>query len=328
MKINELQKKLRLNEKIIREKISALSIKLKSKGQEIEEQDAQKVIAAFLADNEVKNQTREITEKLHIKAPKTITVNEFANRLQQPVTDVIATLMANGVVASINEEIDFETAAIIAEEYGATVEREVREEDLSKDRGVRSELQQVWQFQDQARLKKRPPVVTVMGHVDHGKTTLLDAIRETNVVAGEHGGITQHIGAYQVREKGKLITFLDTPGHEAFTAMRQRGAKVTDVAILIVAADDGVKPQTAEAIKHIKEAKIPFIVAINKIDKPGADVMRVKKELADHDILTEEWGGKVVAVEISAKQKKNIDELLDMILLVSEMEELKADQDS
>ena len=326
MKIKDLARQLNMNEKTLKQKMSENGFKIKAKDKDIKDSLAVKVIEMLKPKEESAEEKK--SEGKTISITKTVTVKDFAEKLEQPVTDVITVLMKNGVVAAINEEIDFETASIIAEGYGAKVEREVSEDSLSKEKGVREELKEVWQFQDQKRLRKRPPVVTVMGHVDHGKTTLLDAIRESDVVAGESGGITQHIGAYQVREKGKLISFLDTPGHEAFTAMRQRGAKITDIAILIVAADDGVKPQTKEAIKHIKEAKIPMIVVINKIDKPEADVMRVKKELADNDVLTEEWGGKTVCVEVSAKAKKNINELLDMILLVADMEELKADSEA
>ncbi len=261
-----------------------------------------------------------------VKLSGALTVKEFAAVLDLPVTDVMKTLMTNGIMATINEELDYETAVIIAEDLGFSVETGKGEKtgELDEEEERRARLGRLLAEPDKAALKPRAPIVTIMGHVDHGKTSLLDAIRETNVTAGEAGGITQHIGAYQVEKKNRQITFLDTPGHEAFTAMRARGTNVTDIAILVVAADDGVKPQTIEAISHAKAAKVPIIVAINKIDKEGSDVARVKKELADHEVLTEEWGGDTVCVEVSAKNKINIDDLLEMILLVADMQNLKA----
>ncbi len=261
-----------------------------------------------------------------VKLAGAVTVKEFAALLELPVTEVVKTLMSNGIMATINEELDYETAVIIAEDLGFSVEAAKGDQNnvLDEEEERRARLGRLLQEPDKAALKTRAPIVTIMGHVDHGKTSLLDAIRETNVTAGEAGGITQHIGAYQVEKKNRQITFLDTPGHEAFTAMRARGTNVTDIAVLVVAADDGVKPQTLEAINHAKAAKVPIIVAINKIDKEGADTKRVKKELADHEVLTEEWGGDTVCVEVSAKKKINIDDLLEMILLVADMQNLKA----
>ncbi|MBR2627869.1 MAG: translation initiation factor IF-2, partial [Peptococcaceae bacterium] len=223
-------------------------------------------------------------------------------------------LMAMGVMATINQELDVDTATIIAEEFGATVEVKVsKEEELFTD------------VEDNPEdLEHRPPVVTIMGHVDHGKTSLLDKIRSTHVTSTEAGGITQHIGAYQVETREQKITFLDTPGHEAFTAMRARGAQITDIAILVVAADDGVMPQTIEAIDHAKAAGVPIIVAINKVDKPEADPERIKQELTNYGLVPEEWGGDAIMVPVSAKKGIGIDDLLDMILLVAEMGELKA----
>ncbi|MBU1178171.1 translation initiation factor IF-2 [Patescibacteria group bacterium] len=277
------------------------------------------------AEDKEKPEVETIAEpKVKVAIPPTITVRDFADRLKMTVPEVITALMNNGIMASINEEVDYDTAALLAEELGFKAEKEINEEDITKEKGVRKQLQEEFAEADESDLKNRPPVVAVMGHVDHGKTKLLDAIRETNIIDTEAGGITQKIGAYQVKEKGRQITFIDTPGHEAFAAMRERGAKVTDIAILVVAADDGVKPQTKEAIKHIKKAGVPMIVAINKIDKPEADPERVKKELADNQVMPEEWGGDTVCVAVSAKQKTNINELLDMILLVAEMENLKA----
>ena len=254
------------------------------------------------------------TAPKHIVIPESITVQELASIMSRKSGELIKKLMDLGVMATINQEIDAETATIIAGELGVTVEVKVE-----KSLTVVEEIED-----DPADLIQRPPVVTVMGHVDHGKTSLLDAIRATNVTASEAGGITQHIGAYQVEIKGQKITFLDTPGHEAFTAMRARGAQVTDIAVLVVAADDGVMPQTIEAINHAKAAEVPIIVAINKIDKENALPDRVKQELTEYGLVVEEWGGDTIAVPVSAKARQNIGQLLEMILLVAEVKELKA----
>ncbi len=257
--------------------------------------------------------------------PPQISVKEFAEKTGVQVPKVIQALMKNGILANINQQIDFDTAAIVALELGVEVQREAG--GVSVEALIHNDLSELLKNEDPAKLKPRAPIVTVMGHVDHGKTSILDAIRSTNVVAGEAGGITQHIGAYQVMHDGKLITFLDTPGHEAFTAMRARGAQVTDVAILVVSAEEGVKPTTIEAIDHVKDAEVPILVAINKIDKPNADPDRVKGELAGHGLQAEEWGGKVPMVPCSAVTKQGINDLLDSVLLLAEMEELKADPD-
>ena len=265
--------------------------------------------------NVKKEPPREFAEvKHHVVLEDTITVQDLAHQMGKKATDVIMKLMAMGVMATINQELDVDTATIIAEEFGATVEVKVsKEEELFTDVEDKPE-----------DLEHRPPVVTIMGHVDHGKTSLLDKIRSTHVTSTEAGGITQHIGAYQVEAHEQKITFLDTPGHEAFTAMRARGAQVTDIAILVVAADDGVMPQTIEAIDHAKAAGVPIIVAINKVDKPEADPDRIKQELTNYGLISEEWGGDTIMVPVSAKKGIGIDELLDMILLVAEMGELKA----
>lgn len=326
MNITILSKRLNMPVPELIKKISEYGFKLRNNTKKISDRKAKEIIKKVERERrEVANKKEEkyeVPDKISLSS--SVTVKEFSEKLNMPVTKVIPELMKNGIMATINEEIDYETAAIIAEEMGVKVEEHREEKDILKEDGVRNKIIKQLEEEKSSDLKSRPPVVCVLGHVDHGKTTLLDAIRETNIVEGESGGITQHIGAYQAKIKGKTISFLDTPGHEAFRAMRERGAKVTDIAILVVAADDSVQPQTAEAIDHIKKAKVPMIVAINKIDKPDADIEKTKKQLADHDVLTEEWGGDTVCVEISAKQKLNLDKLLESILLVSEMEELKA----
>ena len=254
-----------------------------------------------------------------VTIPETITVAELANRMARRAVDVIKVLMKNGMMATVNDVIDADTAELVATEYGHTVKRVAESDVLEGLKGGADE---------QENLKPRPPIVTVMGHVDHGKTSLLDALRKTDVVAGEAGGITQHIGAYQVMlQNGAKITFIDTPGHAAFTAMRARGAKVTDIVILVVAADDGVMPQTVEAIAHAKAAQVPIIVAINKIDKGSADPMRVKTELLQHEIQVEDLGGQTIAVEVSAKKEIGLDKLTELILLQAELLDLKANPD-
>ena len=258
-------------------------------------------------------------QQLKVLIPDSITVGELATRLKHTATDVIKKLMGLGVMATINQEIDFDTASLVAEELGAKVEKEVIvtiEERLIDDTD-----------DDDTNLEPRCPVVVVMGHVDHGKTSILDRIRNAHVAAGEAGGITQHIGAYQVNINGQDITFLDTPGHEAFTSMRARGANITDIAILVVAADDGIMPQTVESINHAKAAGVSIIVAINKMDKEGADPDRIKEELTKYDLVCEEWGGDVICVPVSAKTGEGIDDLLENVLLVAEVKELKANPD-
>lgn len=254
--------------------------------------------------------------QLKVQIPEEITVGELATRLKVTASEVIKRLMMLGVMASISQVIDFDTASIVAEELGAKVEKEVV---VTIEERLFEEVEDT-----EENTEERPPVVVVMGHVDHGKTSLLDAIRKTNVTSGEAGGITQHIGAYQVVAGGKTLTFLDTPGHEAFTSMRQRGAMVTDIAILVVAADDGIMPQTIESINHAKAANIPIIVAINKIDKPTANPDKVKQELTEYGLVPEEWGGETICVPISAKMGTGLDDLLEMVNLTSEVNEFKA----
>lgn len=258
-------------------------------------------------------------QQITIKVPEEITVGELASLLRMTATEVIKKLMSLGVMASVNEVIDYDTAEIVATELGAKVEKQV----------VVSIEEQIIEEDDEndENAVKRPPVVCVMGHVDHGKTSILDAIRHTDVTSTEAGGITQHIGAYQVEANGEKITFLDTPGHAAFTAMRARGAMATDIAVLVVAADDGIMPQTIETINHAKAAGVEIIVAINKMDKEGANPDRVLQQLTEHELVPEEWGGNVICVPVSAKTKMGIDKLLETILLVAEMQELKANPD-
>ncbi|MDO5379565.1 MAG: translation initiation factor IF-2 [Acidaminococcaceae bacterium] len=257
----------------------------------------------------------EVQKPTYVEIGETINVKDFATLLKREVSEVIKSLFMLGVVVTINQDIDFDTALLVGSEFDVEVAALPPEEDPTEIPEVED---------DPEKRLPRPPVITVMGHVDHGKTSLLDAIRKANVTAREAGGITQHIGAYQVNYQGKKIVFLDTPGHEAFTAMRARGAQVTDVAILVVAADDGVMPQTLEAINHAKAAKVPIIVAINKMDRPGANPDHVKQQLAEHELIPEDWGGDTIMVPVSAHQKTGISELLEMILLVAEMQDLKA----
>ena len=250
-----------------------------------------------------------------IELPETIIVKDFAERLGRDVGEVMKKLLMGGIMATINQELDFDTASLIADEFGVTVTKEAPPEDPT-------EIEEI--IDPPETLKTRPPVVTIMGHVDHGKTSLLDAIRQTNVTSHEAGGITQHIGAYQVRYQGKKITFMDTPGHEAFTAMRARGAQVTDIAVLVVAADDGVMPQTVESINHAKSAGVPIIVAINKIDKESANPEHVMQQLTEYGLVSEDWGGDTIMVPVSAHKKIGLDDLLENILVLAEVQDLKA----
>lgn len=297
-----------------------------SKKQKINQKSAQRNKNKFSSKRETEAEKlrrleleRARKQQLKVLIPDEITVGELAARLKATATDVIKKLMGLGVMATINEVIDFDTAALVADEMGAKVEKEVIvtiEERLIDD----SE-------DDNANTEERSPVVVVMGHVDHGKTSLLDRIRHANVTASEAGGITQHIGAYQVKVQDKMITFLDTPGHEAFTSMRARGADITDIAILVVAADDGIMPQTIESINHAKAANVSIVVAVNKMDKEGANVDRIKQELTEHGLVVEEWGGDIMCVPVSAKTGEGIDELLEDVQLIAEMKELKANPD-
>jgi translation initiation factor IF-2 len=263
-----------------------------------------------------------------VEVPDSLTVRDLAARIEVSPIDIIKQLMANGVMANINQQIDYDTAAIVMEEFGFEAQPMVAvEEEEAEDQAVIPDWRKLISDEAPEELEDRPPVVTILGHVDHGKTTLLDAIRETNVAEGEAGGITQHIAAYQIRHNDRVISFLDTPGHEAFTAMRARGAQGADIAVLVVAADDGVMPQTREAVAHARAARVPMLVALNKIDRPTANVERVKQQLADIGLQPDDWEGDTMVVPVSAKEKQGLEDLLEAILLVSDTVDIKANPD-
>jgi translation initiation factor IF-2 len=322
----ELEKPLTKTEAIIEEIEEDLEREIRKT------QKKQKMTSSLKAGEKEKGIERQKTEgsetvpltsrKGDIYLPSVISVKEFSEKIGIPVNKVVAELMKNGLIVTINHKIDFDTAAIIGASFGVELKK-MREEGSSQDLML-GNLEKLLENEDPACMVERPPIVSIMGHVDHGKTKLLDYIRKTNVIDTEVGGITQKIGAYQVTYKDKKISFLDTPGHEAFTAMRARGAKVTDIAILVVAADEGVKPQTQEAYDHLKDADVPVIVAINKIDKPGANIEMTKNQLAELGLVPEEWGGSTIMVPVSAVTGQGVDNLLEMILLVAEINPLKA----
>ncbi|MFY9285788.1 MAG: translation initiation factor IF-2 [Tissierellaceae bacterium] len=343
IRVYELAKELNISSKELIEKLGDLDVSISSHMSSIEEEEADLIRDLFKESKEdtspkkvedknmgvKKEESNEepVEEGPSIELSGDIIVKDLADQLNAQVSQVITKLISLGVMASQNQEIDFDTAQIIAEEFGYKVILRDTEDDEVDEAEETEEMIAEFQLDyedDPKDMVTRPPVVTVMGHVDHGKTSLLDAIRHTSVTEGEAGGITQHIGAYSVKVNDKKVVFLDTPGHEAFTSMRARGASITDIAVLVVAADDGVMPQTIEAINHARAAGVPIIVAINKIDKPTANVERLKQELTENGLLPEDWGGDTITVPVSAKQRENIGELLDMILLVAEMEELKA----
>lgn len=334
MNVTELARRLRVTPQELLAKLPALGFDVGARAIKVDDRQADQIYKKWLEnarrerlrDMLVKQTTTqgEVTEqKREVVLPSVITVRDFAGRLGLPLTRVIQQLMKAGILASQNERLDYATAAIIAEELGFQSAPESAEQKEIASVGEENRVKEVLKQESAERLVSRPPVIVVMGHVDHGKTKTLDAIRKTNVMEGESGGITQHIGAYQVEKEGHMLTFIDTPGHEAFTVMRSRGAKVADVAILVVAADDGVQPQTKEAIDIIHAAKLPFIVALNKMDKPEADPNRVLGQLAEMNVNVEEWGGQIPLVKISAKTGLGIDDLLQTILLVAETEKDK-----
>ena len=332
IRVYELAKELKMTSKDLIEKVKEIGLNVNSHMSTLESEEAKMIKELIEGENkksdnmkksdENQNQEEvieEIEEAKTIEIEDTIIVKDFAEKMEVSSTEVITKLINLGVMASLNQSIDFETASIVGEEFGfkATLPKIEEVEDIDDEFDLDYE-------DDPKDLKPRPPVVTVMGHVDHGKTSLLDAIRKTSVTEEEAGGITQHIGASIVNVEGKKVVFLDTPGHEAFTSMRARGTQVTDLAILVVAADDGVMPQTIEAINHAKAANVPIIVAINKIDRPDANIDRIRQELVEYGLVPEEWGGDTITVPVSALRKEGIDELLEMILLLAEMQELKA----
>jgi translation initiation factor IF-2 len=333
MNVSDLARRLRITPNELLDKLPKLGFDVGRKAIKLDDVMAEKIFRKW-TENERRERLRDSllsapkatdangapVAKKDVELPTQIVVRDLAGRLNLPVVKVIQELMRAGILASQNERLDFETAAIIAEELGfaARPEAEKKEDGMETLNAV-DRMKEVLESEAEENLVARPPIVVVMGHVDHGKTKTLDAIRSTNVMEKEAGGITQHIGAYQVEKKDRKVTFIDTPGHEAFTVMRSRGAKVADVAILVVAADDGVKPQTKEAINIIQAAKLPFIVALNKIDKPDADADRVLAELGEAGVTTEAWGGTIPLAKISAKTGQGIDELLDIVLLVADL---------
>lgn len=322
MDISTLSKQLNMSSTALRYKIKEAGFFVSPKANKIDNQLAKQILVTL---SQKKPEVVKAGPPKEVSLPKVITVKELAAKLGMDITVVIKKLIQNGVMATINEEIDYDTAAIVAGDLGFNVS-EVQEQTARLGLGYVAEAMKAEQEKTPEAFVQRPPIVAIMGHVDHGKTTLLDTIRNTKVKVADNeaGSITQHIGAYQVSHKGKLVTFLDTPGHEAFAAMRARGANVTDIIILVVAADDGVKPQTIEVINRAKLTGTPMIVAINKVDKPDANIDRVKKELADFNVLIEEWGGTTPVAKISGLTGAGVDDLLDLILLQSDVLELKA----
>lgn len=330
MNVSELARRLRVTPNELLDKLPALGFSIGARAIKIDDVMAEKIARKWM-ENERRERARASLvqggavrreaagPKKDLVLPAVIVVRDLAGRMNLPVTRVIQELMKAGILASQNERLDFETAAIIASDLGFTATQEETKLDNADQEKAQDRMREIMASETDATLTPRPPVIVVMGHVDHGKTRTLDAIRSTNVVEGEAGGITQHIGAYQVEKKDRLMTFIDTPGHEAFTVMRSRGAKVADIAILVVAADDGVQPQTKEAIHIIKAAGLPFVVGLNKIDKPEADVDRVLAQLSEAGVIVESWGGDVPLAKISAKTGQGIDELLETVLLVADV---------
>ena len=331
MNITELARILKITPQELRNNLPQLGFDIGQKAIKINRNVANKIIKNWPVlkrqiekrkEQEKEQEEEEIKKagaNITVRVPNYITPKEFAGLTNLPIKSILSELMKSGIFASLNEKIDFETAWLVGSELGFKVKLATTEGEENKEE--ENKLKQALDKESEENLLARAPVIVVMGHVDHGKTKLLDAIRRTHVVEGEAGGITQHIGAYQVTRRNQAITFIDTPGHEAFTAMRSRGAKIADIAILVVAADDGVKPQTVEAYRIIEAAKIPFVVAINKIDKPEANIDKTKQELSSQlNIIPEDWGGQTVCAPISALKDTGIAELLDLVLLVAETE--------
>jgi translation initiation factor IF-2 len=335
MNVTELARQLKVTTTELFDKLPKMGFDIGRRAIKVDDQIANKIIAAWkraskddrersrIAEIRGEGQTEEVEPEevviLDVMIPSVITVRELSQLTNVPVNKLLTTLMKNGVLTSMNERIDFDTASIIGEELGFKAITDTNDTAQNAVQDGQQILQDAL-AEDSLKSFQRPPIVVVMGHVDHGKTKILDAIRTTDIVSGESGGITQHIGAYQIHKNDRLITFIDTPGHEAFTAMRSRGARVADVAILVVAADDGVQPQTKEAIKIIQDAKLPFLVAINKIDKPEANIEKTKQDLASLNLLPADWGGQVTCVPVSAKEGTGIDDLLETILLLADMQ--------
>lgn len=334
MNVAELSRKLRVTSGEVLERLPRLGFDVGKKAIKIDDRLALKIMEAWKQDEKRQREASRIAEIrgtgpkeeggkeaviVEIKIPPIITVRDFSAALDLPISKVLTSLMKNGVLASMNERIDFDTASIIGEELGYKILADEQEQQNSEQEQQQNKLQEILSDKHSGCVE-RPPVIVVMGHVDHGKTKILDAIRKADVVSGESGGITQHIGAYQIHHHGRVLTFIDTPGHEAFTAMRSRGARVADVAILVIAADDGVRPQTLEAIKIIQDAKLPFVVAINKIDKDEANLDKVKQDLSSINLRPEDWGGDVVCSPVSAKTGAGINDLLETVLLVADLE--------
>lgn len=336
MNISELARRLNVLPEELRAKLTELGFSIGAHAIKVDDRVAGQIQNAWAemkrrqrlqermesqkAEQERREQ-RQFEKQKPVVLPAIVTVRDFASRLQLPVPRVMQELMRSGIFASLNERLDFDTASIVAEDLGFKASLEEKKEETAVNTEADRRLSEIVAQEKEETLKNRPPVIIVMGHVDHGKTRILDAIRKTNVMESEAGGITQHIGAYQVERKGRLLTFIDTPGHEAFTVMRSRGAKVADIAILVVAADDGVQPQTKEAINIIQSSHLPFVVALNKIDKPDANPERVKGQLAELNLIPEDWGGKTVIVPTAAKIGTGIDSLLDVLILTADLNE-------
>ncbi len=344
MNLTELARKLKVPTHELKEKLPELGFDIGMKAIKVPDDMAERIVAKWneekkrlqleqkyqIIEDEITDQAVDNKSDRVIKVPQLISVRDLAERLHLSAPVMITELMKHGIMASLSEKVDFEITTIVAESLGyktILIEENVLGE--KEQQAIQDKLKQIRTRQSD-KLAARPPIVVVMGHVDHGKTKLLDTIREANVMASEAGGITQHIGAYQVVKNDRMITFIDTPGHEAFSAMRSRGANVADIAILVVAADSGIQPQTIEAIKMIQDAGLPMIVAMNKVDKPEADVEKIKKELAEINLMPEDWGGNVICVPVSAKDGTNISELLEMVLLTADLnqEQIKAEYDS